>query len=154
MAQAPTQAAAQAQAAVPVQSIVFVQGAVRVVDAPAPTQDELITQVLMWIRFSDQASRDNLKNDSLGSLEEIASLTEKDITNFHADWAARTIPNGKFHIRARHTKRLQAFMHWVQDFKRVAEPPTIIGLNEDDFDSQLTRALSRALIRKNLKDQT
>ena len=41
----------------------------------------------------------------------------------------------------------------MQDFRRVSATPTIVGLNEHTFKSQLSRALDRSVIRKTLADQ-
>ena len=42
--------------------------------------------------------------------------------------------------------------HWVRDFYRVSESPTIVGLNESSFKSALQRSLARTSIRKTLSD--
>ena len=82
------------------------------------------------------------------------SLTEKDVISISADWANRTTTLGRFHIGTKQLKLIQAFTHWVQDFRRVSGTPSIVGLNENTFKAQLTHVLKRSVIRKSLKDQT
>ena len=51
-------------------------------------------------------------------------------------------------------KYLQSVMHWVQDFRRVSAAPSIVGLNEVTFESQLLLALDRSIMRESLSEQT
>jgi hypothetical protein len=117
------------------------------------TEETSIDQILYWIGFDVEASRNNLRTQSLGTFSDMLSLNVKDVIAMGTDWAGRTVPNGKFHIGAIRLKYLQALIHWIQDFSRVSGTPSIVGLNKTTFKSQLTRALTRAEIRKNLSDQ-
>ena len=121
---------------------------------PALSEEDTIRQILFWIGFDVQANRDNLMNESIGSLDDVLSITQKDVLAFSTDWASRTAANGKFHIGTRRSKMLQAFVHWVQDFQRVSGVVSIVGLNQLGFKILLHRALSRANIRKNLRENT
>lgn len=132
----------------------LVTGNVNVEENPLLTEEEMIRQILHWIGFENPTNRDNLMNESIGSLDDIMSLTQKDVLAFSTDWSSRTAANGKFNIGTRRSKMLQAFVHWVQDFQRVSGVVSIVGLNQSTFKSQLHRALSRAHIRKNLKENT
>ena len=118
------------------------------------TDVSTIQQILHWIGFREVETRENIRNDSIGSFDEIQSLTEKDVQAIATDWAGRTASLGRFHIGNRRLKYLQSLIHWVQDFRRVSATPTIVGLNEHTFKSQLSRALDRSVIRKTLVDQT
>jgi hypothetical protein len=46
------------------------------------------------------------------------------------------------------TKQLKATLHWVQDFARVSEVPTLEGLTQDSFKAAISIAAQRADIRK------
>ena len=151
---AAAEAAAVQVAAVVQAAYTLVLGDVNVEASPLLTEDVTIRQILHWIGFTVETNRDNLMNESVGTLADVRSLTEKDVLAFNTDWASRTQGNGRFHIGTRRSKMLQAFVHWVQDFQRVSGEVSIIGLNENSFKLQLHRALARSVIRKNLKDQT
>ena len=118
----------------------------------ALTEDSSLQQILHWIGFTVEANRDNLQTQSLGSLDDMLLLTKKDCQAITTDWSSRTAQNGRFHVGLRRLKLLQALVHWVQDFRRVSETPTIVGLNANTFKSALSRALDRATIRKALKE--
>ena len=147
-------AAPPAVVAPPAGPYVLVDGDVDVVDSPLLTEEETIRQILHWIGFTIVANRDNLMNESIGSLDDVLSLTQKDVIAFSTDWSNRQATAGRFHIGTRRSKLLQAFVHWVQDFQRVSGTVSIVGLNQNTFKEQLRRALNRASIRQNLKDNT
>ena len=52
------------------------------------------------------------------------------------------------------TKRPKAMNHWVQDFYRISKAPSIVGLNENSFKTELDRALNRAEIRTSMRKQS
>lgn len=138
----------------PIGPYVLVTGNVDVVASPLLTEEETIRQILLWIGFDIVVNRDNLMDESIGSLDDIMSLTQKDVLALSTDWSSRTAAAGKFHIGTRRSKMLQAFVHWVQDFQRVSGVVSIVGLNQITFKAQLHHALSRASIRTNLKEST
>jgi len=92
--------------------------------------------------------------ESIGSLDDILSLTQKDVLTFSTNWASRATTNGRFHIRTRRSKIFQVFVHWVQDFQWVSWTVSIEGLNQSGFKILLHRALNQADIRKNLYENT
>lgn len=113
-----------------------------------------IAQILHWIGFRIVAQHELLMNDAFDSFNDIRVLSTKDITKMADSFGNRTVLNGRVIFGTKRTKRLTAVVHWTQDFYRISEQPTIIGLNENVFKSQLDIALSRAEIRKALKDQS
>ena len=115
---------------------------------------DTISQTLFWIGFRTDAQRNSIILDSIGSFEDIRMLSEKDITSMATEWAGRTANNGRIVFGTRRTKLIKALVHWVQDFYRVSEIPTVAGINEATFRSHLSRALARHEIRTNLKDGT
>ena len=118
------------------------------------TEIATIRQILHWIGFRAEANRELLREQSLGTMNDMLSLTEKDVTSIASDWANRTAAAGRFNIGTVILKSLRAVVHWVQDFRCVSGTPLIVGLSETSFKQQLTRALDRAVIRTSLKDQT
>ena len=139
---------------VPAVGYALVHGPVVVVDSPLLTEIETINQSLYWIGFEVMAHRTNLINESIGLLDDVQSLNQKDVLSFSTDWSGRTNANGRFNIGSRRSKLLQAFVHWVQDFHRVSGTVTIVGLDQNTFKSCLRRALARADIRKSLRDSS
>lgn len=131
----------------------LVNGDTVVEDSDTLNEDTSLTQILHWIGFTVEANRNNLQSQSLGSFDDMLSLTEKDCQAIATDWAGRTANLGRFHVGLKRLKYLQALVHWTQDFRRISETPTIVGLNASTFKTQLSRALDRATIRKSLKDQ-
>jgi hypothetical protein len=120
----------------------------------ANTETSTICQILHWIGFRIEAHRENLREESLGSMHDMLSLTEKDVLSISSDWANRTAALGQFHIGTKQLKSLQLLIHWIQDFHHVSGTPSIVSLNEYTFKAQLTQALDRSVIHKSLKDQT
>ena len=70
------------------------------------------------------------------------------------DFGGRTQNNGRMHIGPIRAKRLKGFVHWVQDFYRVSEHPTIAGLNEHIFINAIEDSQKRADVRRTLKDNS
>ena len=122
----------------------------------ALTENEVIVQVMHWIGFRNEVTRDHIIDDTFESFEDIKMLTEKDITSMATDWATRPTRGvvQRIFFGTRKTKYLKALTHWVEDFFRISARPTITGLTELQFKQQLERALARATIRENIKDQT
>ena len=52
----------------------------------------------------------------------------------------------------RKVKKLRALIHWVKDFCRISEPPTLDGLDKDSFNDALDIAARRHEIRKQQMD--
>ena len=132
----------------------LVLGDTEVQDTELLTETATIRQILYWIDFRSADSRELLCEQSLGTMNDMFTLTEKDVTSIASDWDNRTAAAGCFNIGTRRLKALRAVVHWVQDFRRASGTSLIVGLNEISFKQQLTRALDQAVIRTSLKDQT
>ena len=131
---------------------VFVQG-----NNPVPqwiNMNNSIHQSLVWIGFNIPGQRNAIMTDAFTTFEEARLLTVKDIASMATTFAARTQINGRIIFGTRRTKLLKAFIHWINDFYRVSQTPTIVPLTGAMFISQLNRALSREEVRDNLKNQT
>jgi hypothetical protein len=120
-----------------------------VIQAGISEEDSLL-QILHWIGFRNEGQRGNLVQDCFGSFEDLKVLNDKDVSAMASDFGGRTANNGRINFGTRRTKSIKATIHWVQDFYRVSERPTIVGLSELSFKAQLERALARAEIRKTL----
>ena len=118
------------------------------------TDENTILQLLHWIGFRTENLRGSIVDDAFESFDDLKLLTEKDISSMAGGFASRTVQDGRINFGLRRTKLTKALVHWVQDFYRVSETPSITGLNEVTFKGQLERALARAEIRKALKSQT
>lgn len=132
----------------------YVPVAGNVVATAGLNENDTIQQMLYWIGFRIDDQRTGIIDDSLGSYDDIRMLSEKDVNAMATEWAGRTSNNGRIIFGIRRTKLLKALTHWVQDFFRVSAVPHIDDLDENGFKSQLQRALARAEIRSNIKDQT
>ena len=117
-------------------------------------EEDSLLQLLHWIGFRIAAQRELLIADSFTSWEDLRMLTEKDAETMATSFASRTAANGRMIFGTNRTKYIKATIYWVHDFYRVSDSPSIIGLSERSFKSQLQRALTRAIIRKNLISQT
>ena len=123
------------------------------VNAGISTVDSM-TQILHWIGFRTDEQKESLREDSFESYHDIQSLTEKEVTTMATNFASRTAANGRIIFGTRRTKFLKSLVHWTQDFVRVSEDPSIVGLTEATFRAQLDRASKRADVRKTLREQT
>jgi hypothetical protein len=111
-----------------------------------------IVQILHWIGFRVQAERQSLINDCFTSFDDLSSLTSKDITSMASDFSSRTVANGRIIFGTGRTKLIRALIHWIGDFYRVSQTPTIEGLSEMTFKNALRVADSRYNIRKSMSD--
>ena len=107
--------------------------------------DSLI-QILHWIGFRTAAQQAAIVADCFDSFDSLQMLSEKDVHQMSTDFSGRTVANGKIIFGTNRTKFLKAVAHWVRDFNRVSESPTIVGLNESSFKSALQRSLARTSI--------
>ena len=64
---------------VPTVGYALVHGLVVVVDSPLLTETETINQSLHWIGFDIAVNRTNLINESIGNLDDVLSLNQKDV---------------------------------------------------------------------------
>jgi len=106
----------------------------------------IIDQILEWIGFTEP-QRNRLAQE-FDSVDDIREWTDKDVHSLAESFSKRTTAEGKMYFGMARTKRLTALIHWVRDFERVSETPTIRGLNQEGFRAALQVAAERAEIRK------
>jgi hypothetical protein len=83
-------------------------------------------------------------------------MKEKDIRDLAESYGQRTAGDGRFIFGIRRTRYLLGLIHWVQDFGRVGEVPSLAGFegNPDVFREALDIASDRANVRKVEKEQS
>ena len=99
----------------------------------------IMNQVLIWIGFDVVANRHALRSE-IAEIKDMVDLTEKDITELQELYAKRTQNAGRMYLGLQCTKRLKATLHWIQDFARVSEVPTLEGLTQESFSITITKA--------------
>ena len=92
----------------------------------------IMNQVLIWIGFDVVANRQAFRSE-IAEIKDMEDFTEKDITELQESYAKRTQNAGQMYFGLQRTKRLKATLHWVQDFARVSEVPTLEGLTQESF---------------------
>ena len=104
-------------------------------------------QTLTWIGFNTTASRDVLQTN-IEQFEDMLELTEKDISDIEYSYSKRTAADGRLIFGLQKTKRLDSMIHWVQDFARVSETPSINEIDKESFRAALGVAAQRSTIQK------
>ena len=131
----------------------FVAAAAGVDILPGITEEHSIHQMLYWCGFTNNGQRTTIFDDSLSTFDDIRMMSPKDITAMQRDFGGRATV-GRINFGVRRTKRLTSMLYFVQDFYRVSETPTIVGLNNNTFNTVLETALARADVRETLMDQS
>ena len=104
-------------------------------------------QILQWIGFIDPDERETLSVDFV-NFEAFGKLKEKEITDLQKDYSGRKVDEGQIRFGVYKTNLLKNTIHWIQDFVRCGETPSIEGLDEDTFLMQLAVAGDREEIRQ------
>lgn len=121
-----------------------------VVEEPPVSMDT----VLMWIGFEQEATRNRIREEGFESFDDLATMKEKDIRDLAESYERRTVADGRYIFGLRHTRYLIGLIHWVQDFARVGQVPSLAGINKmASFREALDTAFYRADVRKVEKDQ-
>lgn len=103
-------------------------------------------RALQWIGFTDQQC--NSLEAEIGSIEDLSSLTHKDISELKKSYAARTITEGRIHFGVTRTKHLKALTDWAEDYVRIGKEPDIKEDTDwEQFFIALDDAAQRAEIR-------
>lgn len=110
-----------------------------------------VHQIIWWIGFRTNAQVNGINTDGVDSWESIEMLTTDDIDAMAKSFASRPATGGRIIFGTNRTKWLKALLHWVQDFSRISENPTIEGLSETTFKQALRTAESRDKICSTLK---
>jgi hypothetical protein len=112
--------------------------------------------VLTWIGFDDVDTRNRIRLEGFNEYSDLLTMNEKDIRDLAESYSRRTVADGRFIFGVRRIKHLLGLIHWVQDFQRVGEDPSLQAFGEDQemFKDELSIAYYRAEVRKVEKDQS
>ena len=114
----------------------------------ALVEDEAeIRQILMWIGFSTALSRARIAEESFNDYTDIEQMKEKDVTDISDSFQKRPAAQ-RIIFGQRKTKKLQALIHWVKDFRRCNLLPNIVNLERATFLADLDVAARREEIRR------
>ena len=97
------------------------------------SDDDSLTQILHWIGFRTAAQQTSIVDDCFDSFESLQMLSDKDIRQMSTEFSSRTVSDRRIIFGTNRTKFLKAVAHWVQDFNRVSENPTIVGFSKVSF---------------------
>ena len=126
-----------------------------VIDHPPPDGNVMDT-ALTWIGFANQATRNRIQLEGFGSFDDLKSMKEKDIRDLAESYGRCTAADGHFIIRISRIRYLISMVHWVQDFTRIGESPSLdmFGDNGAAFCAALEIAVNRAELRNIERDQS
>ena len=127
-------------AAAPVPFVLIVDNTVVAADAVL-TEDDVITQSLIWIGFTQAAQRNLIKTKAFNCIRDVKVLSEEDINSLSHSFSSRSAADGRILFGLKRTKYLKGFAHFIQDFFRVNDSPVINGLCKDSFCNALDVAL-------------
>jgi hypothetical protein len=132
-----------------------VAGAEVVDDPPLdPPEVPVMDTVLEWIGFSIPATRERIRAEGFETFDDLVTMKEKDVRDLAESYSRRTVADGRAIFGIRRIRFLIGLIHWVQDFGRIGEVPSIEGVaNATEFRSVLDVAYYRADVRKVEKDQ-
>jgi hypothetical protein len=110
--------------------------------------------VLAWIGFDQQATRDRIREEGFETFDDLVGMKEKDIRDLAESYGRRTVADGRSIFGLRRIRYLIGLIHWVQDFGRVGETPSLDGIDDAvQFRTVLDTAFYRADVRKIEKEQ-
>jgi hypothetical protein len=105
---------------------------------------------LNYIGFDTAAIHSQLRSEGLTHFSDLKSMKEKDICDIAESFAKRTVNDGRYLFGIYRTRLLIGLVHWVQDFGRIGENPSIFEFisDRDNFRAALATASDRADVRK------
>ena len=120
-------------------------------EAPTPVMD----MILAWTGFDQVATRTRIRDEGFDTFADVATMKEKDIRDLAESYSRRTAADGRAIFGLRRIRYMIGLIHWVQDFGRIGEQPSLEGIDDaDQFKVILDKASQRADVRKIEKDQS
>ena len=114
-----------------------------------------IDKILEYPGFEDSAQLTIIASDRFESYDDIFTLGDSDIVNLAKGFADRTITSGKISFGLRWTNLLKSTIHWAQDFRKISQTPSPIGIiNAAKFRAAIEAAIQRAMIRKHSLEES
>ena len=89
-------------------------------------------KILEYYVFDNSAQQTIIAADGFGSYYDIHTLGYSDIVDQEKCFSDRTVAAGKISFALRLNNLLKATMHWDQDFKRIIQTPSLIGISNTD----------------------
>lgn len=115
----------------------------------------MMDTALLWVGFDQEATRNRLRAEGFDTFDDLAGMKEKDIRELADSYSRRTVADGRTIFGLRKTRYLIGLVHWVQDFARIGETPSLNGIEDAaSFRVVLDTASYRADVRKVEKDQS
>jgi hypothetical protein len=121
-------------------------------ESPSPP---MMDTILEWIGFEQEVTRTRIREEGFDTFADLATMKEKDICDLAESYSRRTVANGRAIFRLRRIRHMIGLIHWVQDYGRIGEEPTLVGIdNAEKVKTALDDAFQRADVRKIEKDQS
>ena len=121
-------------------------------EAPPPP---MMDTILEWIGFEQEATRTRIREEGFDTFADLATMKEKDIRDLAESYSRRTVADGRAIFGLRRIRFMIGLIHWVQDYGRIGEEPTLVGIdNAEQLKTALDDAFQRADVRKIEKDQS
>ena len=117
-----------------------------------PDEEKHMRSALLWIGFPHAIVRERICNEIGVTFQDVQQLKEADITSLASSFSKRTPANTRIMFGQRRIRRLKAFIHWTQDFRRTSLPVSIDGLDAVSFCAALDEAAERETIRQKMID--
>ncbi len=112
---------------------------------PRPQVIPVMNTILGWIGFEQAATRDRIREEGFETFADLATMKELDICNLAESYSRRTIADGRAIFGLRRIRYMIGLIHWVQDYGRIGEEPTLVGNdNAKQFRAALDDASQRA----------
>jgi hypothetical protein len=101
------------------------------------------------------ATRDRIREEGFEIFDDLVNMKEKDIRDLAESYSRRTVANERVIFGIRRIRYMIGLIHWVQDFIRIDEHPTMEGIDGAEvFKVALDMAYQRADVRKIENDQS
>ena len=92
---------------------------------PPPVMDV----ILGWIGFDQVTTRDRIREEGLETFDDLSNMKEKDICDLAESYSRQTVAYGWVIFGIRQLRYMIGLIHWVQNFIRIDEHPTIEGID-------------------------
>ena len=86
--------------------------------------------ILTWIGFEQEGTRARLVDEGFESFADVLVMKEKDVRELADSYGRRTIGDGRAIFGLRKTRYLIGLIHWVQDYQKIGEEPTLEGIHD------------------------
>jgi hypothetical protein len=115
----------------------------------------MMDTALLWIGFDQEVTRERLRAEGFDTFDDLNGMKEKDIRDLVDSFTRCTVADGRTIFGLKRTRHLIGLIHWVQDFARVGETPSLDGIEDAvSFRAVLDIASYRADVRRVEKDQS